>query len=92
MASAETELATAIEETTFSDANLPIYQNVDGKAQRDAGAIKANLIKQLTSPVRWTQTMNSMIADGLSLYSEAGAKVLCGFIRRVDRNIPTEQL
>lgn len=92
MASAEEELSTAIESTEFNDAQVPIYQNVDGKAQKDAGQIKANLIKQLTSPVRWTQTMESMIADGLSMYSEAGAKVLCGFIRRVDRSIPTEQL
>ena len=65
---------------------------MDGKPQTDAEAIKSNLLKQLTSPVKWTQSMEAMVADGLTMYTEAGAKVLSGFIRRVDRAIPTEQL
>ena len=92
MASAETTLSEAIEGTTFNKSNIPIYQNVDGKPQTEGTVIKENLIKQLTSPVKWTQSMQAMIGDGLSLYSESGAKVLSGFIRRVDRAIATEQL
>ncbi len=92
MASAETKLSEAIEATTFNESDIPIYQNVDGKPQTEGAIIKENLIKQLTSPVKWTQSMQAMIGDGLSLYSEAGAKVLSGFIRRVDRAIATEQL
>jgi len=92
MATAESTLAEAIEQVKFENANVPIYQNVDGKPQTDAEIIKSNLLKQLTSPVKWTQSMQAMVADGLTLYSESGAKVLSGFIRRVDRAIPTEQL
>ncbi len=91
METAETTLAEAIEQVTFANANVPIYQNVDGQPQSDAQIIKSNLLKQLTSPVKWTQSMQTMVANGLTLYSEAGAKVLSGFIRRVDRAIPTEQ-
>lgn len=92
MGSAEEVLASAIESTEFHDAKLPIYQNVNGMPQTDASIIKQNLIKQLTSPVKWTQTMQGMIADGLTMYTESGAKVLSGFIKRVDRKIPTEQI
>jgi len=72
----------------------PIYQNVDGKPYSDPTTIKENLINQLTSPVRWTQTMQNMIADGVSTFIEVGGsgKTLRGFVARIDRKFPTETL
>ena len=69
----------------------PIYQNVDAKPHTDPAEIKANLIKQLTSPVRWTQSVKQMIADGATEFVELGpGKVLQGLIRKIDRNVETE--
>ncbi len=90
MAPAKEELAEAIAKTKINDPICPIYQNVTGQAVKSADIIKENLISQLTSPVRWTQTMKNMIADGLSEYTEVGpGKVLQGLLKKVDRKIPT---
>lgn len=94
MEPAREELQAAIENTAFKTPNYPIYQNVDAKPTTDAATIKTNLIAQLTSPVRWTQTMLNMIADGVDSFVEVGGtgKVLRGMIRKVDRKMPTETL
>ncbi len=94
MQPAQESLQTAIEATTLMAPNCPIYQNVSAQAVTDPELIKANLIEQLTSPVRWTQIMKNMIADGASEFFEVGGngKVIRGFIRRVDRKMPAEAL
>lgn len=94
MEPAKEELAAAIEGTSFADPILPIYQNVSAKAVSDPDTIKANLISQLTSSVRWTDIMKNMLAEGYNTFYEVGGKgkVLAGFMRRVDRSIPIESL
>lgn len=94
MEPAREELQAAIEATTFNTPNCPIYQNVDAKPTTDATVIKANLIAQLTAPVRWTQTMLNMIADGTNHFVEVGGngKVIRGMIRKVDRKMSTEAI
>ncbi|MBT8232260.1 MAG: ACP S-malonyltransferase [Saprospiraceae bacterium] len=92
MQSAQEKLKLAISNTAFNVPTIPIYQNVSGKAETDAEVIKANLIKQLTDSVRWTQSMQNMIKDGHNEYIEFGAKVLSGFLRRVDRSLNVSQL
>ncbi len=88
MEPARVELAEAIENTEFMQPRCPIYQNVDAKPHTDPAEIKANLIKQLTSPVRWTQSVKQMIADGATEFVELGpGKVLQGLIRKIDRNV-----
>jgi [acyl-carrier-protein] S-malonyltransferase len=90
MESAREELAKAIESTEFSAPSCPVYQNVVAKAAIDPEEIKSNLIAQLTSPVRWTQTMQAMIADGASEVVEVGpGKVLQGLFKKVDRKFQT---
>ena len=89
---AQERFATAIEKTSFQIPICPIYQNVDAKPHTDVDEIKANLLAQLTSPVRWTDTMHHMIADGYDHFTECGAKVLSGFLKRIDRKIPTESV
>lgn len=90
MEPARAELAKAIENTLFSAPICPIYQNVDAKPTTDPEVIKQNLIAQLTSPVRWTQTMHNLIADGATELVECGpGKVLQGLIKKVDRKFPT---
>jgi len=90
MESAREELAKAIESTEFSAPSCPVYQNVVAKAVIDPEEIKSNLIAQLTSPVRWTQTMQAMIADGASEVVEVGpGKVLQGLFKKVDRKFQT---
>jgi [acyl-carrier-protein] S-malonyltransferase len=89
MKPAEEELKKAISEVNFNKPSCPIYQNVDGKPQTEADQIRENLIRQLTSPVLWTQTMENMIADGVNEFVECGGKVLSGFVKRVDRKLPT---
>jgi [acyl-carrier-protein] S-malonyltransferase len=87
MKPAEEELAKAIKETTFSQGICPIYQNVDAKPHTDPDEIKQNLIKQLTAPVRWTQSVQQMIADGATHFIECGpGKVLQGLVKKIDRN------
>ena len=83
MEPARKELAEAIEKTTFSAPVCPVYQNVTAKAETDPETIKANLLAQLTSPVRWTQSVKSMVADGADYFMEIGpGNVLQGLIKR----------
>ena len=90
MEPAREELAKAIEKTTFSTPTCPIYQNVVAKAVTNPEEIKENLIAQLTAPVRWTQTMIQMIADGCESVTEVGpGKVLQGLFKKIDRKFPT---
>lgn len=89
MEPAREELAAAIEATEFSTPICPIYQNVTAMAVTDPNEIKKNLIVQLTAPVKWTQIMNQMIADGASEVIEVGpGKVLQGLFKKVDRAFP----
>jgi len=91
MEAARAELEQAIDETNFSNGACPIYQNVMASAITNPEEIKGNLIKQLTSSVLWTQTMQQMIEDGLTSVTEVGpGKVLQGLFKKVDRQIPTE--
>ena len=84
MEPARKELAEAIDQTTFRVPVCPIYQNVTAKAETDAEKIKENLITQLTSPVRWTQTIRQMIADGATGFTEIGpGQVLQGLIKKI---------
>ena len=94
MEPAREELALAIEESEIQSPKCPIYQNVNGKPQTDPAFIKENLIQQLTSPVKWTQTMQNMIADGVVSFVEVGGngKVITGLIKKVDRKIPCRPL
>lgn len=90
MEPARAELAAAIEATTFSTPSCPVYQNVVAAAVTDPEEIQKNLVAQLTAPVRWTQTMNAMIADGAEEVIEVGpGKVLQGLFKKVDRKFPT---
>lgn len=90
MEPARTELAAAIEATVFNQPICPVYQNVTASAVSDPEEIKKNLVAQLTAPVRWTQTMNQMIADGCTEVVEVGpGKVLQGLFKKVDRAFPT---
>ncbi|MBK9193348.1 MAG: ACP S-malonyltransferase [Crocinitomicaceae bacterium] len=91
MEPAREELAAAIEATHFGNPVCPVYQNVNAKAVTDPAEIKKNLVAQLTAPVKWTQIMNQMIADGCTSVVEVGpGKVLQGLFQKVDRAFPTE--
>jgi [acyl-carrier-protein] S-malonyltransferase len=91
MEPARAELATAIEATEFSEPICPVYQNVPATAINDASTIKDNLLKQLTAPVKWTQTMQNMIADGATNFTEVGpGKVLQGLVKKVDRQMEAQ--
>jgi [acyl-carrier-protein] S-malonyltransferase len=91
MEPARAELAAAIANTKFSNGICPIYQNVTGSAVSSPDEIKENLMAQLTAPVRWTQTMQNMIAEGATSFTEVGpGKVLQGLVKKVDRAMPTE--
>lgn len=88
MEPAREELAAAIEATTFSNPICPIYQNVTANAVTNPIEIQKNLIAQLTAPVRWTQSVQQMIADGGTDFIEVGpGKVLQGLLRKIDRNV-----
>lgn len=90
MEPAREELAAAIEATTFNTPTCPVYQNVNAAPTSDPAVIKENLIAQLTAPVRWTKTMQGMIADGASSWTEIGpGKVLQGLMMKVDRKMPS---
>jgi len=90
MEPAREELAKAIEETVFNVPTCPIYQNVTTTAVVDPNEIKKNLIAQLTSPVKWTQSVVQMMEDGASEFIEVGpGKVLSGLVKKVDRKMPT---
>lgn len=89
MEPAREELAAAIEATTFNVPTCPVYQNVNAKGVTDPEEIKKNLVAQLTAPVKWTQIMQQMIADGASEVVEVGpGKVLQGLFKKVDRAFP----
>jgi len=84
MKPAEEQLALAIENTVFQNPSCPIYQNVTAYAVSDANAIKANLLKQLTAPVKWTQSVQAMVLDGATQFTELGpGKVLQGLIKKI---------
>ena len=93
MEEAKKELEDAINKTLFSNPICPIYQNVSGLALSTENEIKENLISQLTSPVRWTQSINNMINDGASEFIEVGpGKVLQGLVRKINRDIEAGSL
>ena len=86
MKPAEEELAAAIEQTAFHKQLCPVYQNVTTTAVSDENAIKTNLIKQLTAPVKWTQSVQQMIADGATEFIEVGpGKVLQGLVKKINK-------
>ncbi|WP_064967036.1 ACP S-malonyltransferase [Tenacibaculum ovolyticum] len=88
MEPAREELAKAIEETTFNEPTCPVYQNVVAKAVTNPTEIKENLMVQLTAPVKWTQCIQAMIADGGTEFIEVGpGKVLQGLMRKIDRSV-----
>jgi [acyl-carrier-protein] S-malonyltransferase len=90
MEPAKNELAKAIEETEFNTPICAVYQNVNAKAVTNPADIKANLIEQLTAPVKWTQTIENMIKEGATSFTEIGpGKTLQGLIKKVDKNAET---
>jgi len=92
MEPAKDELAAAIENTLFSNPICPIYQNVSTTAVTNPTEIKKNLVSQLTAPVKWTQSMQQMIADGATTFVEVGpGNVLQGLLLKIDRSVATEK-
>lgn len=90
MEPARAELEEAIRSAPFATPICPVYQNVNAHPSSDAATIRTNLVAQLTSPVRWTQTVRQMIADGATSFTEVGpGKVLQGLIKKVDREMET---
>ena len=91
MEAARAELEEAIAQVEFKTPICPIYQNVDAKAQNDPEIIKANLIAQLTAPVRWTQIVKGMVADGMKQFVELGpGSVLQGLIKKCEADVQVE--
>lgn len=91
MEPARTELAEAIQATSFRSPVCPVYQNVDAQAHTDPDTIKVNLIAQLTAPVRWTQTVQNMVADGADHFIELGpGTVLQGLVKKISKEVTTE--
>lgn len=91
MQPAKEELETAISNTTFHTARCPVYQNIVAKAVTDPQEIKENLVKQLTGPVRWTQSVQAMIADGATHFTECGpGKVLQGLIAKINKEMQSD--
>lgn len=90
MEPAREELAAAIAATTFNDPTCPIYQNVNATPVTDAVEIKKNLMLQLTAPVKWTQSVQQMVADGATVFTEIGpGKVLQGLVRKIESTVET---
>ena len=90
MEPAKTKLAAAIEATTIVSPICPVYQNVVAKGVVDTSEINKNLIAQLTAPVKWTQTVQQLLADGSTLFTEVGpGKVLQGLVKKIDRSAET---
>jgi [acyl-carrier-protein] S-malonyltransferase len=90
MEPASSALAAAIEATTFSNPTCPVYQNVTAKAVSNPDEIKNNLISQLTGAVKWTQSVNQMIADGATSFTEVGpGKVLVGLVNKINKEVET---
>ncbi|MBK7870595.1 MAG: ACP S-malonyltransferase [Saprospiraceae bacterium] len=94
MQPAQDELAAAIEATLINTPICPIYQNVNALPEKNPATIKQNLITQLTAPVRWTQTVQNMLKDGVMEFIEVGGtgKVLQGFVKKVERSAETSAL
>lgn len=93
MEPAREELAKAIEETSFNTPICPVYQNVNAKPATDVEVIKSNLIAQLTAPVRWAQSVQSMVDDGASHFIECGpGKVLQGLVRKIHGEVETQNI
>jgi [acyl-carrier-protein] S-malonyltransferase len=91
MLPAKEELAAAIEATTFNQPSCPIYQNVVAASVSDPTAIKTNLIDQLTGAVRWTQSVQAMVQDGATHFTEAGpGKVLQGLVQKINKEMVTD--
>lgn len=91
MEPARIELEEAIKSTRFNTPACPVYQNVNARPSEDPEKIKENLVLQLTSPVRWTQSINNMISDGANLFTEVGpGSVLSGLIKKINKDITTE--
>ena len=92
MAPALEEFKSAISDVRMQDARTPIYQNVDAQPHTDKGEIRENLIRQITSPVRWTESMQHMINDSLDRYIEVGGKgrILLGMLRKISREVESE--
>ena len=90
MEPAKTKLAAAIETTPIASPICPIYQNVSAKGVTDAAEIKQNLIAQLTAPVRWTQSVQQLLSDGATQFTEVGpGKVLQVLVKKIDRSVET---
>ena len=88
---ARVELEAAIIATEIKEPSCPVYQNIDAKPYVDVASIKHNLIAQLTGSVKWTQTMQRMLEDGATAFTEVGpGSVLQGLVKKVNRSIPTE--
>ena len=94
MAPAREALEAAINATELKTPSAPVYQNFDARPHTDVDEIRANLIRQLTGPVRWTASVQNMIADGVTDIVEVGGKgsVLRGLIRKIDRNVKSDAL
>lgn len=92
MQPAQDELQQAIESTPFQAPSCPVYQNVDAQPHADPATIQLNLIRQLTAPVRWTQTVERMAADGYTEFVEAGGKVLQGLVKKINRSLSVAEL
>ncbi|HKK62918.1 MAG TPA: ACP S-malonyltransferase [Bacteroidales bacterium] len=91
MEPAKEELEKAIAATSFSKPRCPIYQNVNASPSTNPDTIRQNLVEQLVSPVKWTQTVINMVNDGATLFTEVGpGKVLQGLIKKTDRSVETE--
>jgi [acyl-carrier-protein] S-malonyltransferase len=93
MQPAQEELAAAIEQAQFMTPICPVYQNVSTQGETDPAVIKANLVKQLTSPVKWTQSVQNMIADGVEQFVEVGpGSVLQGLVKKIQRDMPATSI
>ncbi len=91
MEPARVELASAIEAAQIVEPRCPVYQNIDAMPYTDPAKIKANLVAQLTGAVKWTQTVENMLKDGATSFTELGpGAVLCGLVKKVDRSVECE--
>ncbi|MFS4455853.1 ACP S-malonyltransferase [Maribacter sp. 2304DJ31-5] len=90
MEPAREELATAIENTSFTEPSCSVYQNVSANAVNNASEVKKNLMLQLTAPVKWTQSIQNMVKDGATLFTEIGpGRVLQGLVKKIDSSVET---
>jgi len=93
MKGAAEQLAEALEDVTFDDARIPVVQNVNAKPATDAKELKGNLIKQLYSPVLWTDSVRTLAGEGVGIATECGpGKVLAGLVKRIDRKLPVHSI